>query len=98
MTISKKGGWPRRTRFDLDAAILVGAVVASPAALASDADLQKALLDSGCAAPRIETVLQQGDLVAYRANCLGTSHKIITIVCSKGRCSPGPSNGDRGPP
>ena len=98
MTISGEGGRPRRARFHLEAAILAGAVMASSAAPASDADLQKALLDSGCAAPRIETVLQQRDLVAYRANCLGTSHKIITIVCSKGQCSPSPANDDRGRP
>lgn len=98
MTLPAESGRPWRARLHLDAAILAGAVVASPVALASDADLQKALLDSGCAAPRIETVLQQRDLVAYRANCLGTSHKIVTIVCSKGRCSPSPSSGDRDRP
>jgi hypothetical protein len=46
--------------------ILVGAAAAGSAALASDAHLQKALFDSGCAAPRIETVLQQSDLVASK--------------------------------
>ena len=98
MTTSEEGGRFRRARFHPEAAILAGAVVASSAALASDADLQKALLDSGCAVPQIETVLQQRGLVAYRANCLGTSHKIITIVCSKGRCSSSPSSGGRDRP
>lgn len=98
MTTSEEGGQPRRARFHLDAAILAGTIVANSAARASDADLQKALLDSGCVAPRIETLLQQDGLIAYRANCLGTSHKIITIVCSKGRCSLSPSSGDRGRP
>lgn len=98
MTTPEDGGRLRRARFHLDVAILVGVVTASSAALASDAGLQKALIDSGCAAPRIETVLQQSGLIAYRANCLGTSHKIVIIVCSKGRCSPGPSNGNRGRP
>ncbi len=68
----------------------------SSAALASDADLQRTLLDNGCIEPQIETVLQQRDLIAYRANCLGTSHKTLVIVCSRGRCSPSPSTKDRG--
>ena len=93
MTIQKEGGWPRRARLQRNAAILAGSVMASASALASDAGLQKALLDSGCAAPRVETVLRQSDLVAYRANCLGSSHKIITIVCSRNRCTPTPSTG-----
>ncbi len=97
MTISKEGGRLRLARFRLKA-VLVGAVAASSVASASDADLQRALLDSACAAPRIETLMQQGDLVAYRSNCLGTSHKIITIVCGKGRCSPSPSMGNRDRP
>jgi len=89
------GGRPWRPCPRLAAATLAGLIAASSAARASDADLQRALLDSGCVAPRIETVLQQRDLVAYRANCLGTSHKIITIVCSKGRCSPSSSISNR---
>ncbi|KRE12538.1 hypothetical protein ASE66_18600 [Bosea sp. Root483D1] len=57
------------------------------AAFASDGDLQRILLEHGCVKPRIETVLRQGPLVAYRANCLGTSHKMIDIVCTDHRCS-----------
>lgn len=98
MTRPAGGGRLRHARLRLDAAILAGAIAASAAAQASDADLQRALLDSGCVAPQIETVLQQRDLVAYRANCLGTSHKIITIVCTKGRCSPSASAGNRDRP
>lgn len=96
MTSPERGRRPRHARLSLDATILAGLVMASSAAWAADADLQKALLDSGCAAPRIETVLQQRDLIAYRATCLGTSHKVITIVCSRGRCTPTASTGDRG--
>lgn len=98
MTTRAQGGRFQRARLCRCAAILTGVVMASSTASASDADLQKALLGSGCAAPRIETVLQQRDLVAYRANCTGTPHRIITIVCAKGQCVPGPSNGDRGRP
>lgn len=57
------------------------------AALASDGDLQRVLLERGCIKPRIETVLRQGSLTAYRANCLGTSHKVIDIVCTDHGCS-----------
>lgn len=95
MTRPAEGGLPWRACPRLAAATLAGLVAANSAARASDADLQKTLLESGCVAPQIETVLQQRDLVAYRANCLGTSHKIITIVCSKGRCSPSSSIGNR---
>lgn len=57
------------------------------AAFASDGDLQRILLERGCVKPRIETVLRQGTLVAYRVNCLGTSHRVIEIVCTDHRCS-----------
>ncbi|WP_326874027.1 hypothetical protein [Bosea sp. (in: a-proteobacteria)] len=57
------------------------------AALASDGDLQRVLLERGCIKPRIETVLRQDSLTAYRANCLGTSHKVIDIVCTDHGCS-----------
>lgn len=57
------------------------------AAFASDGDLQRVLLDHGCVKPRIETVLRQGSIIAYRANCLGTSHKVIDIVCTEHGCS-----------
>ena len=63
--------------------------MAGPAALASDGDLQRVLLEQGCIEPKIETILQQPGLVAYRANCLGSSHKTIVIVCTDGRCRPG---------
>ncbi|WP_306225207.1 hypothetical protein [Bosea beijingensis] len=62
--------------------------MAASAALASDGDLQRVLLEQGCIEPKIETILQQRGLVAYRANCLGSSHKTIVIVCSDGRCRP----------
>jgi len=57
------------------------------AALASDGDLQRVLLAHGCVEPRIETVLKQGSLTAYRANCLGTSHKVLDVVCTEHGCS-----------
>jgi hypothetical protein len=57
------------------------------AAFASDGELQRILLEQGCVKPRIETVLKQGSLTAYRANCLGTTHKVIDIVCTEHGCS-----------
>ncbi len=57
------------------------------AAFASDGDLQRVLLERGCVTPEIETVLKQGSLVAYRANCIGTSPKVIDIVCTEHGCS-----------
>lgn len=86
MTVPARGG--RSARLCGVASVAVAAVATIPAALASDAELQRALLDSGCLEPRIETLLQRRDLVAYRANCLGSSDKTVVIVCSKGRCSP----------
>lgn len=57
------------------------------AALASDGDLQRILLEHACIKPRVETVLKQASLVAYRVNCLGTVPKILDVVCSGQRCS-----------
>jgi hypothetical protein len=56
------------------------------AASASDGDLQRVLLEHACVKPRIETVLKQAPLVAYRVNCLGTSHKVIDVTCVDHRC------------
>lgn len=57
------------------------------AAFASDGDLQRILLEHGCVKPLIETVLRQGSIIAYRANCLGTAHKILDVACDGHRCS-----------
>lgn len=56
------------------------------AAIASDGDLQRVLLEHACVKPQIETVLRQASLVAYRVNCLGTSHKVIDVICVDHRC------------
>jgi hypothetical protein len=67
------------------ALILLGGL--SSVAFASDGDLQRVLIERACVNPRIETVLKQGSLTAYRANCLGTTHKVIDIVCTDHGCS-----------
>jgi hypothetical protein len=89
VTIPEGGGCARRACLARAApVILLTALTAAPAALASDGDLQRVLLEQGCLEPKIETILQQGR-AAYRANCLGSSHKTIVIVCSDGRCRSG---------
>ncbi|AZO79147.1 hypothetical protein B5U98_01195 [Bosea sp. Tri-39] len=57
------------------------------AAFASDGDLQRILLGHACVKPRVETVLKQASLVAYRVNCLGTAHKVLDVLCDGHRCS-----------
>ncbi len=89
MTAAEGGGRVRPVRLLRAFPIILGALAAASVALASDADLQRVLLEQGCLEPRIETILQQRGIVAYRANCLGSSHKTIVIVCGAGRCRPG---------
>lgn len=71
------------------AALAVGLVILSSfqTAGAADGDLQRALLDSGCINPAIKTMLSTDRLVVYQANCLGSSHKVIEVVCMGVRCS-----------
>ena len=89
MTPPGRDGRVRRARLAHTIPVILGGLAAGTAALASDGDLQKVLLELGCLEPRIETVLQQRGIVAYSATCLGSSHKTIIIVCSDGRCRPG---------
>lgn len=87
MTLRPRGGSRRSAplrRAGVPALIFLGGL---SAAFASDSDLQRALLERGCVKPRIETMLKQGSVVAYRANCLGTSHKVIDVVCTEHGCS-----------
>ncbi len=96
MTYRGRGGDARPVRLVRALPVILGALTANPAALAADGDLQRVLLEQGCLEPRIETILQQRGLVAYRANCLGSSHKTIVIVCTNGRCRPGAPVRERG--
>lgn len=86
MTNAAAGGPRRPARLRLLVAIAVAALPVAPAALAADGDLQRALLERGCVEAEVTAVLKQRDLVVYRANCLGSSHRIIDIVCGNGRC------------
>lgn len=54
--------------------------------LASDGDLQRALLDSGCVQATIRALGPLGQTLLYEANCFGSSHKLLKIACASGRC------------
>ncbi len=75
---------------------LAALVISAPSTgAASDGDLQRALLESGCANAKVTRLPDQGKIVIYRANCLGTEHKVIELVCIAGRCTAsGPSPED----
>lgn len=86
MTDAGAGGLSRPVHLRRFVAIAIAALPAASAALAADAPLERVLLEQGCVGSEITTLLKQGDLVVYRANCLGSSHRVIDISCSKGRC------------
>lgn len=56
-------------------------------AWASDGDLQRALLEAGCAKAEIKPLPGSGETSIYEANCFGSSHKVIEVVCIDGRCT-----------
>jgi hypothetical protein len=59
---------------------------------ASDGDLQRALLEAGCVKAEIKPLPRTGEASVYEANCFGSSHKVIEVVCVESRCSAnGPS-------
>ena len=78
---------PRRWR---DQALQLGAVAGLVAGLspaqASDAELQRALRQAGCGSPAIRQVLQRSDLTVFEANCFRSSHRILTVTCTRARC------------
>lgn len=53
---------------------------------ADDGDLQRALLEAACANAKVTRLPAVGRSERYEANCFGTSHKRIQIVCIEGRC------------
>jgi hypothetical protein len=69
----------------LIAAGLAVAIGATPST-ASDGDLQRALLESGCVQATIKTLPPLGKTLLYEANCFGSSHKLLKIACASGRC------------
>jgi hypothetical protein len=70
------------------AAITVGfgLLMAPSSGHAKDGDLQRALLAEGCVQPHIKQIAHQGSVSVYEANCLGSSHKVLGVICVDGRC------------
>jgi hypothetical protein len=68
--------------------IISPALIASfvTGAIASDADLQRALLASRCVNAAIKPLPREGEASIYEANCFGSSHKVIKVICIEGRC------------
>ena len=53
---------------------------------ADDGDLQRALLEAACVNAKVTRLPGVGKSELYEANCLGTTHKRIKIVCTAARC------------
>lgn len=60
--------------------------LASTVSRADDGDLQRALLEAACVNAKVTRLPGVGKSELYEANCLGTTHKRIKIVCNAGRC------------
>lgn len=73
-------------------AVFALAVSPGSGAKASDADLQRALLKAGCVKAEIRQMPSQGTARIFRANCFGSSHRVIEAVCIEGRCMVSPSD------
>lgn len=58
----------------------------SGAARASDAPLQHALKEADCGSPEVKQIWQRGNITVYEANCVETSHRVLTILCDKQVC------------
>ena len=65
------------------AASVAGAI--TPAA-ARDAPLQRALSQAACAGSRLERLSDEGSTSIYRANCTGSSHRVLIVVCTRETC------------
>ena len=53
---------------------------------ATDAEVQNTLRLAGCLMPKIKLLWDQGAINVYEANCAATSHRIVTVTCSRGQC------------
>lgn len=61
-------------------------VMTNLSASATDAELQNALQKSGCRTPSIKQLFQRGDTSVFEANCSQSSHRVITVTCTKQVC------------
>ncbi|WP_324131969.1 hypothetical protein [Bosea sp. (in: a-proteobacteria)] len=76
--------------------LLVAILLITPTfSQAEDGDLQRALLEAPCANAKVTRLPSVGKSEIYEANCLGSSHKRIKIVCISGRCVADGSNTER---
>jgi hypothetical protein len=62
-------------------------VLLGAGAWASDGDLQRALLEAGCVKAEIKPLPSKGGARIYEANCFGSSHKVIRVICLDRRCT-----------
>jgi hypothetical protein len=71
----------------LMASIALGLLMPIGSAFSADALLQSALQQAECITPTsIKRLWSKDGLTAYEANCSGTSHRIIAIICSLKSC------------
>ncbi len=75
----------RRRRVTISSILAVLIVHLGPAQ-SSDGDLQRALLEANCVAAKLAPQPQLGKTKVYEANCFGSSHRKLKIVCTDGRC------------
>jgi hypothetical protein len=87
VTLYPRGGSRRSAPLRRGSAPVLALLGGLSAAFASDGGLQRVLLEHACIKPKVETVLKQASLVVYRVNCLGSSHKILDVLCDGQRCS-----------
>lgn len=72
--------------FVRSASVFLLAVSAITTARASDAELQSALRGVGCGSPSVKQLYQRGDITVFEANCLRSSHRVVTVMCSRTGC------------
>ena len=80
-------GYSRRRvgpRLSWDILLVFGVlVVRSVSGGASDANLNSALLRAGCGSPSIKLLYEREGVTVYEANCSRSSHRVVTVVCTK---------------
>lgn len=65
---------------------------------ARDGELQRALREAECFDAAIRTVAETPRFTIYEANCQRSSHRIVTVTCTKQSCRADPENSDDGTP
>ena len=78
--------WHTRTLAAVSGGFLAVLLVTTLPLRATDAELQNTLRLAGCLMPKIKLLWDQGAINVYEANCAATSHRIVTVTCSRGQC------------